>query len=418
MNDIYYFRFVDDMIFIFPPHISPQIILNKLDNLLSDLSLTRSIKKTSEVLPASDFLLLVEEDTQINDLSKRFMFLFSDVYQLRKSYANLLNTDWWRFIDCYQNLLTLVCIYLDKARLSRKLRKYQGWWARFTSLPKIYLPDVNKFDDLENTEVWLKIFEIENLKKPNSWITKRYELSCDTKTMFIEALEVLRASQNEIEIARAKKRFKFSINRLGRLGYEELTNTIIKILVETPWMINIRRVCDDLALQRKETELFIALKKLEPREEDEWGSIRANIMKSLSKLKSLSNESIATIENFAFNARTDGEKLIASEILFMFKTNIQKTKTFVKKSFEIRHQHVLIAKNYVFLYSKSKGKFKGLIINPRVRPSVIEAMQIVKSEKDLPYLYREEPDILRQNFYEGDYRDDESEFEDIPSDAF
>jgi hypothetical protein len=272
--------------------------------------------------------------------------------------------------------------------------------------------------DLELVEKWKVTFLNENNKSPKSWIYKRHQLLCDLKSLFESSLRIIRGSTSELDTTKAKKRVKFCLNRLGRLGFEELTDIVIQLLIDVPWILNVRRVCEDLVLQGKEKELLYALGILLQKQEEEWGSIRANIIKALAKSSYLSEESLKVIENIAFYGKTDAERLMASELLFFFRSKVNTTRSEVYRKIISRREHSSIAKNYVLLFPFSRGRLGEVHFNYKYHDYINEVIQVSKNEAYINELYKEEPDILRQNFYESDYPDDDREFPDLPSNAF
>ena len=221
-----YFRYVDDMIFIFPGNITSQDILEALDNELGKLGLRRSTEKTTEVMPTVKFLKITNSDSDLDDLGRDFNYLLADLYKLNRSHYQLLMSDWWKFIDHYQKVLWSIGCYISTPRLSRKIKQNLRWWdsLKYVFIPSSSLPIISGFDDLENIENW----KMEFVDWSPGWIKNRLEIHTKIKELFGNALFILsEPGENEEAKGKAKKKFKFAINRLGKLGFDEYTDTII-----------------------------------------------------------------------------------------------------------------------------------------------------------------------------------------------
>jgi hypothetical protein len=57
-------------------------------------------------------------------------------------------------------------------------------------------------------------------------------------------------------------------------------------------------------------------------------------------------------------------------------------------------------------------------LNKRYPETINKVIQLSYVEANLQLLLREEPDILRQSFYENEYPDDDREFPEFPSNVY
>ena len=104
---------------------------------------------------------------------------------------------------------------------------------------------------------------------------------------------------------------------------------------------------------------------------------------------------------------------MASESLFLLQRPEALQKNELVNAIEQIEDNYL-SKNYVLLNAITPGDgetsnaylSQGRILN--------EALEYVRAAPKLDELYRYEPDILREEFYEGDYPDDSDEFEVFP----
>ena len=76
-----------------------------------------------------------------------------------------------------------------------------------------------------------------------------------------------------------------------------------------------------------------------------------------------------------------------------------------------------LSKNYALLYATVSGGQDLLPVDLNQSRIVNEALEFSRTTPELEGLYRPEPNILLQKFYEGDYPDDDSEFPEQPSPA-
>ena len=409
---IEYFRFVDDMIFIFPPNIKAEFILDQLDQALLDLGLTRSQDKTTKPMTTQEFLEQTTPDSLLEDLSREHNFLLSELYKLGRDYIRICLEDWWTFVECYQKLLVSIGVYISAPRLSRKLQKNLRWWRRTLNWwYKLEMPNVQTPEDLKDIEKWKVEFELYQSQSPGGWVNRRKQLVGQLLDLFRNSLMDL-DSDSEIKRSRAKTRIKFALHRLGQLGFGKEVHTVVDLITEQPWILHPRRVCRDLALQGHEGLLCDAFTRISNREGKEWGYIRGVILKALSILPSVNECTIAILKEAAFNGKTILERTMASETLFL----LQKTQCLEKDNVinaVTQSTDNYLGKNYAILQAKTPGD-GNLTANLTYGSILNEALEYVRVVPTLDQLYRHEPDILREKFYEGDYPDDPTEFEDFP----
>ncbi len=411
---IYFFRFVDDMILIFPPNISEQEVLNLLDGKLNELGLSRSVKKTTKKMDTKEFTAWILPDTRLNQLSKDFNYLLSDIYKLQRSYLNILNRDWWLFISIYQNLLFSINIFFNKALLSRKLNKYRYWWNRF-SIPSVNSPVITEDKDLLDEEWWKEEFYKLNTYL-GGWLERRTAIVITLKELFLTSLEIIESeASTDFELLTAKRHLKFAINHLGRLGFEELTDTVVVILREKPWLVNVRRTVEDLALQKKEVELVNLLVHLIDKHDAECAYLRAIVLKALRKIPNLSAECVDILQKTALQGETTVERLMASETIFLSRNDLSCTKSELHRRLVRSKEKPYLLRNYLLLYSAASGRKEAPAYFELKLDILINLVQLRKCPGAFDSLYQEEPEILRVNFYENNYPDDSSEFADFPS---
>lgn len=205
----------------------------------------------------------------------------------------------------------------------------------------------------------------------------------------------------------------FAVFRLGQLGFGEKVGEVVDLIVEQPWVLRLRRVCQDLGLQGREDLLLDALNRTHYRGEEEWGYVRATILKALAYLPSVSEFTVELLRDAAFNGKTIVERTMASEALFLLRRAEGLQKVELVDALEQAGDDYL-AKNYALLYAIAPGDAEA----PRVdlnRSSIVnEALEYVRVSPSLDEIFRYEPETLREEFYEGKYPYDPEAFEDFP----
>lgn len=410
---IEYFRFVDDMIFILPPSVKPEFVLNKLDINLSSLGLTRSKDKTSSLMSTQEFLDLTAPDELLEELGKEHNFLLSELYKLDRNYIRISLKDWWPFVECYHKLLIGVGVYISVPRLSRKLQKNLRWIRRtFNWWYKLKMPEAKQLADLKHIDEWLSKFNQYHGSSPNGWIHRRKRHINRLLHLFSDSITKL-DSDSEIERTRSSTRIKFVLNRLGQLGFGKVSNVVVDLLVEQPWLLHPRRICLDLALQNREDLLIKAFNHIHQHDGFEWEYIRGAILKSFSSLPLVSENGIALLHHTMFNGKSILERTMASEAMLL----LQQTKNITEEELIITFNETednYLLKNYILLHAATPNNNHIPTISLTQGRIVNEAIEYTRVTPDLNQLFRYEPEILREEFYEGDYPDDPEEFEDFP----
>lgn len=421
---IEYFRYVDDMIFLIPSSVSVEKILGLLDQQLGGkdpemdtpigLGLTRSAAKTSQ-MTTQEFLELIEKDPDLDQISKEFNFFLSDLYKLSAGYQNLLQNNWWDFVRLYQRLLTSIGVYISRPRLSRKLNKNMYWWNRlkFYFSTKIKLPEANSLDDLIDIDAWNSQF----ISYPANqiWLQKRRTIMEDLLKILVTSNDKLKDPEaSRLDLIRARRRYRFAVNRLGKLGYEDVADHFIQGMIDEPWMFPVRRVAQDLALQGNEAALIAIHQGLAGRDSPEWAFVRASILKAFSELLNFSDNVIGLLQNEAAGGMTSIEMLMAAETLILINQNPGITRSDLVRLTQAA-DHSALMKNYAVLHALADGDEKLPIIDSKHSRTLNYALEYLRIDPELQLISMEEPDIIRKEFYERDYPDDESEFPEIPS---
>jgi len=410
-----YYRYVDDMIMVLPVGVDDTEILSALDRHLDllDPTLTRSEGKT-KVMPTETFLAITEQDDVLEELGRRHNYLLADLYRIPFRYAHLASLDWWAFVGRYQRLIGSIGVFLSLSRLSRKVYGNLKWWRRLFNLwNQVRFPSGDSLAEIENVECWREEFRRMNSTQRRNWIGKRSHLVNDLSELMQDSLNGIEAD-DDVERDRAQRRLKFAVNRLGQLGFGEQVDEVIRILVETPWLVRPRQVCRDLVLQGHERSLLGAFTALAERGEAEWGYVRAAILKAFGHSKNLNEDSIDILQNIAVQGTTVAERTMASEVLVL-KENSDHLNAANLRALIEEVEDPYLAKNYAILYSSIDDEDDAVRAELGLPDIMNEALEYTRVEPDLTSLHRVEPELLRETFYERRYPDGPEEFEDFIS---
>jgi hypothetical protein len=405
---IEYFRYVDDMILMFPSNINPDVILELLDNELSDLKLARSEEKT-HIMTAEEFLEITAPDEVLEELSKEHNLLMSDLYKVSTGYVRISSANWWLFLERYQALLASIGVYLSLPRLSRKIYRNLGWWRRILNFwSRVRLPDVTDIDDLGDVDWWHREFDRYNGGQQDGWVLRRDRLAKKLSQLFRSSLKVLDA-ESSVEEARLGRRLRFAVHRLGQMGFGDNVEAVIFLLRNYPWLLRPRQVCRDLALQGYEDLLVDLFEQLSERDSQEWAYVRGTILKALGEISDIDESTAILLQRATFEASTVLEQTMASEATF-FNRDLEFLEPDRLLSLVEKTEDPYLSKNYALLCSGLEDN--GHILEARLeQPSILnEALEYIRVAPDLEELYRLEPDILKEEFYEGEYSDGPEEF--------
>ena len=292
-----------------------------------------------------------------------------------------------------------------------------SWWNRvkFFFFPRLKAPDARTLDDLKDAEAWKNQF-LSHL--PNkTWLDKRQSILDKLLDLLIPSYTILQDPKAlKLDLIRARRRYRFAVNRLGKLGYEGITDHIIQVMINQPWIFPVRRVSQDLALQDNETALIAIHEGLTERDGIEWAYIRASILKAFSELPKPSENVITLLQQEVIDGKSTIEKIIAGETLVLLSRDPGITKSDLTKLAQDA-EHSALVKNYAILHALANGDDSLPQVNFGNSRTLNSALEYLRIDPALQYILREEPDIIRLTFYESDY-DNENEFPEIPSWAY
>lgn len=274
------------------------------------------------------------------------------------------------------------------------------------------MPDIRTLEDMDRVDEWRSEFVRLHSTSPNGWIHRREALTQELLFLFEDSLASL-DSTSPPESARSRTRVKFALYRLGQLGFGNVADIIVDLVAEQPWLLNVRRDMEALALQGREDLLTDTFERVYHEDAEQWGYVRASILKAFSSLPSASEAGISLLVDSAIRGKTLLEKTMASEALFVLRATDTLGKESLVRLIEEAEDEYL-AKNYVLLHTVSPGEGE-LLTADLTRGTVLnEAIEYGRVVPDVRDLYRYEPDLLRERFYAGGYPDNSEEFSDFP----
>jgi len=400
--DVEYFRYVDDIIICCQPEYK-DFVLRELDISLNTLGLTRSESKTMP-MPAQEFVNYLEQDVRLGYLSSEYSVILGEVYRLNDRYYEYYLRNRWEFLQKYQSLLSNLGLFISLPKLSRKIDANSKSWLRRRSHPwrMVSLPYISNIDALDNINSWVEQFKDKN----SLWVERRRALMEHLQKMLRESISIIDNSEDEKEISSAKTVIKFSVYRLGHLGFGTVIDDIYQILTHRPWLINVRSALQSLAFQNQQ-DLLIKIYSEISNEKPEWQFVKASTLKALSYLSTPSREAIDLLREVIETKNSDFEKTMASEALIL---NRYVENAIIKDAEEnlVDYTNPYLFKNLIMVAYKHNIEVDYEPANLTSANVVDEAIQFKNHNYPIDELYRPEPDILKR--YYADYPDSMSDF--------
>lgn len=402
--DIEYFRYVDDIIIICRPE-QKDWVIEELKKSLDELGLESSKDKTRS-MESKDYLLQTEKDITLDIIGKEHITLLREMYKLDDKHYSLSQQNWWEFLKKYQAILAQLGVFISIPRLSRKIKMNDTWRSRLFNFWKLTkLPYVSEMSDLDNSEKWLDSFRNSN----QVWIERHKALQDYLQKMFLEGIELLKSPHDEAKTAKAQLKIKFSSYRLGQLGFGECAEQIAQIVIEKPWLINVRRILQSLGLQNREDLLLkIYSDTLGNTPEGEY--VKSSAIKAIEELPHLSEKIAELLSSIISEDSSVLEKTMASEVL-LIKQNLTPPNLDNLESHLNTSSNPYLMKNLMLLLKKHKPENFTNNISLENADILNEALQYVSIEHQIDELQEYEPDILNK-YYFGDYPDNSKEFRD------
>lgn len=258
-------RYADDFVFAVDAKLTNlDKVKSKLQESLKSLSLEISEDKTFPQ-DGSEYISETTLDKELENIGKRFDYIVKKIYKVNKQYQNIYKQNEWKFISSYNRLLKLLGIYQSEQWLSRKLCQYtsltqRNWINKSLNWLKFWLNwlksqelDFPPFPDSPDTEQdWLQAFYTRNEK----WTSELEQLRIDLVELCQTSIKILLSEDSknsttptttEAERKKARRRLKFSANRLCTLGLDEVADLLATEIIQRPWQVSVHILCRGLS---------------------------------------------------------------------------------------------------------------------------------------------------------------------------
>jgi hypothetical protein len=316
-----FFRYSDDMIFVIPNPEDLQDVLDKLDDELRELCLSRNKRKTEVYLDASDFLRRTEPDQVLSVLEERNrevtrpLWIGSDDYrgQFRRRFDN--DDAWWFQIDGYRECLVNIGVHVSAADLSRNVHRYlfddKLCEKDLGDRGELLLPDFPATRSVQGFLRWSHEFEGRNPE----WVESAHSLRADLTSLFRDAWHTLKESDgsNPARDRSMRTRVRFALRRLELLGLSAVGPELLEILMHDPSVVGEpRHVLDTMVLQGFSDEILQLLRHYAHSQRSMAAYMSAVTTRSLRFLHMVDMEHWDALADRAL-AGTPVERLMATE---------------------------------------------------------------------------------------------------------
>ena len=420
------YRFVDDIVLIIPNPDNLQEVRDELENKILSLGLELNPGK-EEIYDYDEYLKRPDKDDELDKLSYRFVNLTNSLWYMNPDYRNICTQEerWWAFVDAYRNRLRSIGFFIDADRLSRKLHQYLNSKKRKDDQVKQL-----RFPPL-HSQNWATEFRSLN----SDWNQKCNELRNSLLDILKESYENLKSyeklltAESQREQRKLRTRIYFCASRLTRLGFQEgIEELITRILMERPGIIRQPQyVVRSLAIQEFPGHLIRLLNHYKSSTHPAGSFFVALVLHSLHYLNEVPADAMREIVEIAIDrsrpsidrsrpsidrSRPSIERLMATET-WLIRINcecVAKNSKIIQDIIRIE-QSARLQKNYMLLLGKCG---LDIVTEPANNDYILQDTYKLVRNKEVDRLFaEEEPDIIRNRFYSGEYPDDSREFNDM-----
>ncbi|MBE7511474.1 MAG: hypothetical protein HS103_01480 [Anaerolineales bacterium] len=424
-----FYRYVDDMVLVVPDASAKDRVLQDLRESIGELGLNLSDDKTDSESVVSA-LEALERDKTLDDLDKRFRQLTDGLYFTHPDYHAKLRLaaehDWWKFIYAYQQCLSKLGVFVEASRLSRKVWQY----VQNPLLRREVRKEFPAFDHSQDRDLWTRQFIEENDQWSGEYNAIKTELSNlllekwgEWKILKAENPDKLGEKEQKANLKNIQTYLSFTLNRLARLGYDQVLNIVIEIISNFPYVLKSPRVViEHLALQGHVEHLHTIWQQLHEAVFPGISSLRALILRFFRSTEAVQNRGIIRIlEGISVNDRvfTDDEFLVealmATETLIFtpqYTPDVRQQKAFAGCAIQIKDRCAQLARNLLILAQRNGSQQEQYDL---MRELMAEWYSLDNNYRT----YQEpdfdseiiEPEVVRKNYYYSRYPDNVEEFE-------
>ncbi len=402
------YRFVDDIVLVIPNPDEVQEVKAELKSKLHSLGLKLNPDK-EKVYDYEGYLELPDQDEELNELSDRFVSLTNCLWYMDSDYRERCVQEemWWPFIDAYRSKLHSIDFFVEAGRLSRKLHQYLNSRKRKRDLYRKRVKELT-FPSWDSQD-WATEFRSLN----SDWDQKRSELRNSLLSLLQSSYEKLSTVESPRETRKLSTRIYFCANRLTRLGFQGVEDLITQILIEQPWIIRQPQyVVRSLAIQGFSNQLVCLLNHYTSSTHPYRSFMVALILHSLRYLDQISADGMQKIVKIATDSSHHAiERLMATETWLRLNCEFVAENSETIRDIISTEQSARLRKNYVLLLGKCNP---DAVTDPANNDYLLHYAYQLVLDREVDRLFdEEEPDIIRNSFYSGEYPDDSREFNDM-----
>ncbi|MBD1212406.1 MAG: RNA-directed DNA polymerase, partial [Dolichospermum circinale Clear-D4] len=338
-HQLHFHRYVDDIIAVVNNGNAIELLEAELREQLNELGLKLNQDKTEYYHNISDFLPSTELDNGLDKLNEDFnkkilypLWIMNYDYRTEFELANSSHDDqlWWKLIKIYQQCLYSLGVYVTETRLSRKI--YQKLNSeKLNTKKQLQFPSFPTDDNFIIISQWSSKFQELN----RTWIYDKNLIKSEVVNLFKESLKEVREitkffkekgnsisqqqkREKNIKHRKLQTRIRSCVNKLLILGFDQVWQDIVDLICD-PDLFVIRDLLDviiGLASQGytdaiKQLWTFYQNSSIATEEPSEY--IRAILLESFRFLPILKSEDWELIFNYSTAAKSDIEKLKATE---------------------------------------------------------------------------------------------------------
>lgn len=420
------YRYMDDMIVVIPDADDKDKVLQELRDQLGELELTLNEKKTS-VHCVPEYLAEPDRDEELDALSDRFRALETPLWVMDSAHRSLFvaaagdDDDWWGLITKYAACLKAIGFHSEAGHVSRKIWQYL--WDEdlikrdLPSGDQLRLPPVDDGVEVLGPGKWAEAFRQLN----HGWLMNRDALCNSLVKVFRDGCRRCRslAHSDQRQAALARRRLRFSVNRLRWLGLGAIRRDLEEILLDRPWLLRQPRLVVEALARQGGGPLIRRLLDYYRHSDD----LSAPYMRTvaLRAMRYLPHVEASMLE-FLMQVVTDGtrtasERLVATESWLYLSAQLGPDKLHVHpelidKLLEDQALPTRLRKNYTLILGMGAPQRLSGSVTETADPILHLAYETASEGEVQRLLVAPEPQVLREGYYSGKYPDyvDDAEF--------
>jgi hypothetical protein len=333
-----YFRYVDDMVWVYPEGQRPDRLPDSIPSCLSvrhGLSLNT---EKGEGGTTEDYLRKVE-DPGLHPLAERSHLVIRPVYRLGRQEFASFQKNKHDFCSRYSELLHHLGVFVSPWHLIRKFRRAGSLGERLRRLlglgKRLSLPRLPEQADQGAMTEWAKKFQTDN----QEWWESRDRLAKELLLFCEGPLAALESSTEPEQKRRLLRRVKFAAFRLG-VFYHPQAPALFRILLGKPWVVHSHITARALRHYR-------AVEILREGLASRFSLVRAKCAQELGHL--VDEGAKPGLWNMAEHAEMEIERLAATESLLRMGNYSEENREALLRCVQ-REKHPYVLKNLLLMF--------------------------------------------------------------------